>query len=337
MGRAHVSFAPWQQDVLDRAAAARAEGRLGHALLLIGPERMGKAEVAVALARGLLCQAPREGLIACGSCRGCQLFSAQTHPDFRHVTYEPNDKGDKLRTELTVDQVRRLGQWFSLTPQLGGAQVAIIEPADAMTVAAANALLKTLEEPAPNRFLLLVAARAGRLPATIRSRCQRLEFRLPARAEAEAWLRAQGLPSAEIGAALDAARGHPGLAADWLAHGGMKLRREVLADLNAVASGTLGPVALAQRWLGDEQAELRLRFAADLAQDAASRQLGLRPVEAGGLAMPADFSRVSAWYDAVNRSREQLRAPLRHDLVLAGLMHEWRTLFQDTGGKGASR
>lgn len=327
-GAGMSAFAPWQQEVIGNALAAHAEGRLGHALLLVGPAHMGKERVAEALAKRLLCSSPGADALACGHCRSCQLLAAQTHGDFMLVGLEPNDKGDKLRSEITVDQIRRLGQWFSLTPRLGGAQVAIITPADAMNASAGNALLKTLEEPAPNRFLLIVSSRPGRLPATIRSRCQRLEFRLPARVNAQQWLREQGFAEAEIEPALDAARGHPGQAAEWLAQGGMQLRRAVQADLEAVGKGRIGPVELAQRWLGDEQGELRLRFAGDMALEAASRQLGAAAPKPDGLTVPADFQKISEWFDALNRTREQLRAPLRNDLVLAGLLRDWRTMFE---------
>jgi DNA polymerase-3 subunit delta' len=321
-------FAPWQKTVLDNALAAHAENRLGHALLLVGPAQLGKLEVATALAQRLLCTTPNADNLACGRCRSCQLFAAETHGDFKRVSFEPNEKGDKLRTEISVDQIRRLGQWFSLTPQMGGAQVALIEPADALNIASANALLKTLEEPAPNRFLLIVTSKPGRLPATIRSRCQRLEFRLPARDVALEWLRSKGNPEDSAAPALDAALGHPGLADDWLSNGGLALRKAVRSDLNAVGSGQASPVELAQRWLADDQAELRLRFSADLALEAAASQLGASTAARDGLKTPRDFSRLSDWFDTVNRTREQLRAPLRHDLILAGLLQQWRSMFQ---------
>ncbi len=329
-------LAPWQQRVLDGALATLADGRLGHALLFSGAARMGKGEVATRLAHRLCCGSPSPAGLACGRCRACQLFSAGTHPDFRHVSFIPNDKGDKLRSEIVVDQMRELGHWFSLTPQMGGAQVALITPAHALNLNAANALLKTLEEPSRDRYLMLVTDRPGRLPATIRSRCQRLEFRPPARAEAAAWLRGQGHQDAALLPALDAARGHPGLAHDWLTDGGLALRREVLADLNALAAGKRPAVELAQRWLADEQAELRLRFAADLALDGAAQQLAAAP--ATGLTLPADFQKLSAWFDRINRARSQLMlAGLRHDLALAGLLLEWRSMFMDTAMQGARR
>ena len=330
------ALAPWQQRIFDAALRSQAEGRLGHALLLTGPAALGKRDVAEALAKRLLCSAPGSDGFACGQCRSCQLFpmqsvglaTTQSHPDLQRIGLEPNDKGDKLRSEISVEQVRRLGQWLALTPQLGGAQVAIIDPADLMNASSANALLKTLEEPSQNRYLLLVSSRPGRLPATIRSRCQRLEFRVPPTAESLAWLQSQGLKPGVAESALEAARGNPGQAALWAAEGALDLRREVGEDLAAVGSGRASPVETAQQWLGDERAELRLRFAAELALDAASSRWRAPTGKSAGLTAPADFSRLSAWFDAVNRSREQLRAPLRNDLVLAGLLQEWRTMFE---------
>ncbi|MBC7656815.1 MAG: DNA polymerase III subunit delta' [Frankiaceae bacterium] len=331
-----MNLSPWQRRIFDAAMQSHAQGRLGHALLLSGPPNLGKHQVAEAIAQRLLCKAPRSDGFACGACRSCQLFPAQqvglsvtqAHPDLQRIGLEPNDKGDKLRTEISIDQVRRLGQWFSLTAQLGGPQVAVIEPADLMNASSGNALLKTLEEPAPNRFLLLVTSRPGRLPATIRSRCQRLEFRLPSPDEALQHLASQGLSGSEALAALSAARGNPGLAAVWLRDGAVQLRGEVIENLNAVGSGKTGPVEMAQRWLADENAELRLRFAAELALEAAAspfqRPLAGRSV----LTAPANFSTISTWFDSINRTREQLRAPLRNDLVLAGLLREWRTMFE---------
>lgn len=328
-----TALAPWQQRVYARAAAALAAGQLGHALLFGGAPLMGKGEVARRLAQRLLCAEPGAGDTACGRCRGCRLFLAGTHPDLRVVTFELTDKGDKYRSEILVDQVRELGAWFALTPQLGGAQVALITPAEAMNLAAANALLKTLEEPAGGRYLLLVSDRPGRLFATIRSRCQKLDFRVPPRPEAEAWLRAQGHP--DPAAALDAARGHPGLAAHWLAQGALELRGAVLATLNGLATGRTLPVQAARDWLADEQAALRLRFAAELALDGAAHRLA--GTASPGLTLPVDFQKLSTWFDRVNRLREQLPLPgLRHDLVLAGLMLEWRNLVRDSA-RGAGR
>ena len=321
--------APWQEEIFQRAVRALTEDKLGHALLFSGPPDLGKHEVAEALAARLLCASPRADGHACGNCRACRLLPQQTqglahgqlHPDLQRIGLEPNEKGDKLRTEITVDQVRRLGQWFALTPQFGGAQVAIIEPADLMNVSASNALLKTLEEPSPGRYLLLVTSRPGRLPATIRSRCQRLEFRLPSPAQAREWLAGQGFDARRVDAALASARGNPGLAARWLREGSLEMREAVQSGFDAIASGRSAPVAIAQGWLGDEHGEARLRFAADLLVERAAHD-------------SAAAERLAHLFDGFNRLRSQLGAPLRHDLVLAGLLLEWRNM---SAGAGSSR
>ncbi|MFC4727067.1 DNA polymerase III subunit delta' [Coralloluteibacterium thermophilus] len=329
------AFAPWQSRALDGALDALAHGRLGHATLLRGPERLGKRAVAEALAARLLCTGTSGAQPACGACRGCRLRASGTHPDFRLVTLEVNENTDKLRSEIVIDQIRRLGEWFALTSQFGGAQVALIDPADTLNTAAANALLKTLEEPAQDRYLLLVGARPARLPATIRSRCQSIEFRLPPRAEALAWLQARAPRDAE--AALDAARGHPGLAEDWIAQGALALRAQVCEDLEALAAGRHGAIDTAARWVADEDAALRLRFAADLALERAGALSGAEPPRPGGLTACDDFRKLSAWFDAANRTRDLLRTTVRADLAVADLLQQWRSACAPATGAARTR
>lgn len=334
------ALAPWQQRVYARAAERADAGRLAHGLLLCGPADLGKRLVAETLARRMLCEARTPGAEACGRCRGCQLFDARVpsdpvetrpdgspvhphgrpgHPDLMLVGHAVNEKTGKMRAEIVIEQIRDLSERLALTPQYGRMQIAIIDPADALNHAACNALLKTLEEPQPGRYLWLVSAHPARLPATIRSRCQKLEFQLPGRAEALAWLQAQGHGTRAAGEALDAARGHPGLAHAWIAGGGLELRREVAADLQQLASGRAGVVQLAQRWVADEQAGLRLRFAADLALEHAAAA-----VDAAGLTGARRARTLAAWFDAANRTRELLRTTVRADLAVAELLLSWR-------------
>ena len=210
-----------------------------------------------------------------------------------------------------------------MTAQYGRSQVTIIDPADAINHAACNALLKTLEEPQPGRYLWLVSANPARLPATIRSRCQRLEFRLPPLDEAQAWLRAQGHADAAVHEALDAARGHPGLADAWLRDGGLALRREVAADLQAVARNERSTMETAKRWVDAGDLDLRLRHAADLAV-----------AEAGRLTDPSRIRTLATWFDAANRTRDLLRTTVRADLALVELLAQWRAGASQTTSGG---
>lgn len=305
-------FAPWQQRVYDQAAAAIDAGRLGHGLLFCGPVQLGKRAVAERLAQRLLCTDRRADGEPCGVCRGCRLYAAGTHPDYRVVSFVHNKEGTRLRTEIVIDQVRRLSEQMVLTPQFGGAQIAIVDPAEAINHAAGNALLKTLEEPVTGRYLWLVSAHPARLSATIRSRCQRLEFRLPPRDEALAWLKSHQHADAAASEALDAARGHPGLAHQWLQNDGLKIRREVASDLAKLARGDVGVVETAQRWAADEHASLRLRHAADLAV-----------AEVAGLTDPVRTRRLATWFDLANRTRDLLWTTVRADLAIVELLMAW--------------
>ncbi|TKS55324.1 DNA polymerase III subunit delta' [Luteimonas yindakuii] len=317
-------LAPWQQRAFERAVDALDNGRMGHAMLLCGPARLGKRAVADRLASHLLG--------ADHDARAASLIAAGTHPDLLAVGLEPNREGTRLRTEIVIEQIRTLTGKLALTAQYGQARVAIVDPADVINHAAANALLKTLEEPQPGRYLWLVAADPMRLPATIRSRCQRLEFRLPPREEALDWLQSQGHAGHAAAEALDAARGHPGIADHWLREGGMALRAGVATDLDAVAAGTLAPSEAAKRWTADDDADARLRHAADLAA-----------TRAAGLTDPTRTRRLTAWFAHANRTRDLLRTTVRADLAVGELLLAWREAMGETGhsrsagGRGTRR
>ena len=325
-------LAPWQQRVHDQAVAALDSGRLGHGLLFCGPAHLGKRALAERLARRLLCEARAPGDDACGRCRGCLLFANRVqrdplevrpdgspshpfghagHPDLQLIGHEINDKTDKPRTEIVIEQIRKLSEKLALTAQYGASQVTIIDPADAINHAACNALLKTLEEPQPGRFLWLVSAQPARLPATIRSRVQVLEFRLPPIEEARTWLVAQGHSAKQADEALAIARGHPGLAHAWLAQDALALRAEVAADLDRLSRESSAAAGIAQRWAGDDDVALRLNFAADVAAE--------RARATGG----SDVRQLAAWFDKANRTRELLRTTIRADLAILELLLAW--------------
>ena len=311
-----MSFEPWHRTHWQRLQARLARGALPHALLLCGPAGLGKRAFLQRFVRGLLCERPQDGA-ACGQCRACRLLEAGTHPDFVTLTYGVRKDGVQ-RKEIVVEQIRELSARLAMASQFGGWQVVVIDPADAMNANAANALLKTLEEPSPQTLLLLVADAPWRLPQTIRSRCQRIEFQLPAREEALAWLAAQGV--AEGDAALDAAGGNPGLARDWAEQGALARRQGVRKDLAALAAGRVEPMEVARRWL-DAEPEQSLWFAAQAVLDEARA----RASGAGGpLGSQLDAEALADWFASANRTRDALRGPLRGDLLLLELLAGWR-------------
>jgi DNA polymerase-3 subunit delta' len=306
----------WHAAHWSRLQARRQRDALPHALLLCGANGLGKRAFAQRFVNGLLCSDSRDG-DPCGSCRSCLLIEAGSHPDVVTLSFGVRKDGTP-RTEIVVDQIRELSTRLAMRSQLGGWQVVTIDPADAMNPAAANALLKTLEEPSAQTMLILLADSPWRLPQTIRSRCQRIEFQLPETAVALAWLQAEGV--AEAPAALAAAGGNPGLAAAWAGQGALEQRAEVRKDLRALAAGRGQPADMVKRWLDDEPAQ-RLWFAAQAAADEL-RARALQDEPPLGSAL--DGETLAGWYDMVNRTRESLRGPLRADLLLLELLARWR-------------
>lgn len=157
---------------------ARVRGRLHHAWLLTGPEGVGKATFAYRAARRLLGAPPAKGHGVLGVDPDhpiARQVSARSHPDL--LVIERMGEDGKLRKSIPVDEARKLSDFFSKSPASAPHRVAIIDPADDLNVNAANAVLKTLEEPPPSGVIFIVSHSPGRLLPTIRSRCRRLLFR----------------------------------------------------------------------------------------------------------------------------------------------------------------
>ncbi len=176
---------PWLAATWSDLVQRAANNTLGHAYLLCGREGLGKFALAASFSHGLLCEVrPADGH-ACGSCRGCLLTASGNHPDLKLVSPEED------RKSIVIDQIRELIEFFTLKAHYLGPKIGIVRPADTMNTAAANALLKILEEPPAAALLILVANRPAQLPATVLSRCQRINFAMPAWAVREQWLVSQ--------------------------------------------------------------------------------------------------------------------------------------------------
>ncbi len=315
-----MTVPPWLAPSWRMLVDAIGSGRIHHALLFASARGYGKRALADAFAAAALCQQRNADGTACGRCRSCLLVAAGSHPDLARVTFEIRDDG-RARTELTVDQLRALGQRLALSSQFGGWQIAIIDPADAMNASAANALLKTLEEPSANTVIALIADDPSRLPPTIRSRCQKIDLPMPTHAEALAWLRARGVEAAAAAATLDASMDNPGQAEAWLADGALAVREECASDLAALTGARARPTAIAERWAADRP-DLRLWFAAALARDEA-RLLAAGGRGPLGLTRRAEIPKLNAWFGRANQARGLLATPVRAELVLLDLLRGW--------------
>ena len=229
-----------QDWVVSHLKTARQSGRLSHAYLFLGPEGVGKATTARALAAALNCAQPADDGDACGTCPSCRRMQAGTHPDFLVIAPEES------KAQIGIEKIRELRRLTAYPPLGGGWRVVLIKPAEALTVqndAAANALLKTLEEP-PDRHLLVLTARgeADLLP-TIVSRCHKLAFApLPSALIIGELERRSSLPRSQ--AALVAALSGGSLGRALALDPGelVRQRDQVLSDLAHLNRGSTGVV-----------------------------------------------------------------------------------------------
>ena len=160
--------------------------RLAHAYLFHGENAIGKRLTAFRFAQALNCEQPPEtdSFDSCGSCRSCRQIEALTYPDFFVIEPDP----EQATRQIKIEQVREIEHHIMYRPLIGERKICLLNDADRMTIGAANALLKTLEEPPAHSLFLMISSRPAALPATIRSRCQTLRFTTPTRTQVEAAL-----------------------------------------------------------------------------------------------------------------------------------------------------
>lgn len=237
---------PWQEALWQGLIGRLRAGRLPHALLLTGPAGLGKHHFAEGFSRAILCDSPLDDGSACGCCRGCLLLEAGTHPDYLRVEPEEEGKG------IGIGPVRELATFQSLKSQYGRQRVIQLQPADRLNTSAANALLKTLEEPAGDTVLILSTDHPMALLPTIRSRCQQVIFRpvVDPSASVLNWLRSQ-LQSSEYTPEdlLQMAAGAPLKALSLVNDGELALRQKLFDEFRAMDQRKLSPLKLAEQWL----------------------------------------------------------------------------------------
>lgn len=316
---------PWLEDAWHTLSAHLGAGRVPQALLIQGAAGLGKMRLAELFAQRLLCGKPGE--FACGECPGCRLFLAGTHPDF--IKVQPAEPGKAIG----VDAIRHLIVDLALKSQYGGYRIVAIAPAHRMNISAANALLKTLEEPAERTVMLLLTEAPSTLPATILSRCQRLPVAMPDRGVACRWLEKQH-PGCAGEVLLAAAQGAPLRALALAGSDVAERRRTVFAECVGVLLGREEPVAVAERWEKqphEEFVEWMLSWTADLIRLASApgcRSLynpdlrdGLQPL-VGRLHLDGLFD---VW-NLMLQSKRALSGQTNRQLLLEELLIRWSRL-----------
>ncbi|MFQ3229124.1 DNA polymerase III subunit delta' [Reinekea sp.] len=176
----------WLADDYQNLIQQYDQNKLPHGLLMVGHEGNGSRELTTSVIQYLMCTAPVAGF-ACSECKSCQLLASGSHPDFLKVIPE----GKSLT--IKVDAIRQLTHLVSETAQQAGNKVVYIQNAEKMNLNAANALLKVLEEPTPNTFLLMDVDELSRVLPTVRSRSRLVRLSTPSQAQSLAWIAEQGL------------------------------------------------------------------------------------------------------------------------------------------------
>ncbi len=199
------SVLEWQRNLVNQFIELKQQQKLPHAILIELRTAVDSRSFGWHLVSALLCQSETPGK-PCGQCQACQLMLANNYPDFTFTTLVDNDKTHKLNKDIKIDQIRRLIHQFTLTRNLQAGKIALIYPAEKLNKSSANSLLKTLEEPSSGSTLILLTHNAGRLPITIRSRCQKWVVENPNEKLAAEWLTQQSVPTDQISEYLSLAR-----------------------------------------------------------------------------------------------------------------------------------
>ncbi|MFD2190143.1 DNA polymerase III subunit delta' [Pistricoccus aurantiacus] len=320
---------PWQQGIWQRLMELQEQGRFPHALLLSGPAGVGAVQLAEALVARLLCQMPGE--FACGHCHGCAMLASGYHPNLMRV--RPLEKSRQIR----IDVIREVNDFVNQTAQQGGYRIITLEPAEAMNQAAANALLKSLEEPGGRTLFLLMADIPSQVLPTIRSRCQQWTLPLPEPEACLGWLEKQLGDKKEAEFWLQVAGGEPLLAQALASPQARSLRQDMRELFDALVRGG-EPVAEAARlsaqsvdsilWYGIAWLEdlIRLGLSGDTRR---LRNPDLLPL----YRQAVKNARVRDWFRLLDYAREQRRllaqgANPNPPLVLEAWLIRWSALLR---------
>jgi DNA polymerase-3 subunit delta' len=323
---------PWLADAQRRVRAALAARRLPHALLLLSAPGLGAEYLANWLTALALCQSSDSR--PCGACVSCQLLRADTHPDAYVVRLEENAQ------QIKIDQVRGLIDSLTLKSYRGGYKVGVVEAAEALNASAANALLKTLEEPTADTLLILIARPTHRLPATIASRCMRLSVAAPPAPAALAWLRdrspAESAAAHSWDAALALAGGAPLLALELDAAGLAALDSDMQESLRQLTLGSVDVTLLADRWI---KSDLGLRIAwlenwitrrVYTGLGAAPSHQSAEPVRLPAALLKAKIRALFELLDAARELRRLASTSMNQQLALEALLLGGRAAFANS-------
>lgn len=314
---------PWQMAQWQQLGGLLSARRLPHALLLSGPQGIGKQRFARAFAGRLLCQHASE-ISACGRCQDCGLLAAGSHPDYREIRPEEGKR------QIGVDQVRQLQGFVAQhAHREGGRKLVVLHPAEAMNINTANALLKTLEEPTADTVLLLVSHAPSQLLATIRSRCLQLQFGVPPLQAVTDWLQHYIGDAATTAQLLNEAGGRPLAAKALFDNDGLSRWQGFDEGLRQLQQGRQNAVQLAETLAAEDILDTLdwwLQRSSSLLKQVLAGQDNGNAVWAGFAKLPARALMTEIDRAVELRAKMQRGASLNKRLLWEDLLLAWFAL-----------
>ncbi len=345
---------PWTRAAFDTFFSSRE--RRAHAYMLAGHSGLGKTIFTQQMAKSLLCQ-EGEGH-ACGQCQSCRLFESGSHPDM-HVLqsekrmvevedvfaiYAPRYLEDESKRKkrkkpsaiIAIDQVRGVIPDINTRPHLSACRIIIINTAEDLNINAANSLLKSLEEPPSDSYFILISHEPGRLLPTLRSRCNRIDFRIPDRQLAIDWLKTQLADQVDVGHLLDRASGIPLRAVEFAKSTQSSDEEQVIQHMLLLAHRQIDPASAAAVMIKVGELKIILEsiqlWLSRLIRLKISSNNTVLPINEGDkplidLGNRLNFRQLYDFLDKVSKSKQLAGGPLDPLLALEDDLISWQTMF----------
>ncbi len=322
---------PWLQASWLQLCNYIDQKRIPQALLITGVNGLGKQQLANCYAQTLLCNAPQENGVCCGKCQSCLLFKADTHPDY--LLIEPEEQGKSIG----IAAIRKLTSILTLKPQYENYRVVIINPADSLNHASANAFLKYLEEPTERTCLILITDKPNKLPATIRSRCQKLFIPQVSNQESlETWWKQNGiLDNQDL--LFNLSQGAPLLAKQFYETNLLKERKDYFNHWIKLSTSKENFITVAEQWakLDNTKISLLIVWIISWVVDAikltyVNQNINLYNPDLvtnlQEIAVKLDLKKMYKYYDFLLLSQQRLESQLNKQLVFEEILIQWSKL-----------
>ncbi|MCK5829361.1 MAG: DNA polymerase III subunit delta' [Methylococcales bacterium] len=305
--------------------------RVPQALLIVGNKGMGKQQLTSYFSQSLLCHTPLSNGTYCGECQSCLLFDAQTHPDY--INIEPEESGKVIG----IDIIRQLISSLALKPQYEGYRIVVINPADSLNNASANAFLKYLEEPTERTLIILLTNKPNKLPATIRSRCQKLV--IPPVEDNELlkiWSEHNGL-SENRKLLLNLSQGAPLLAKQFSESVLLKDRSDSFNQWFKISHSESNLIVTAEQWskLAIDEARILIMWVISWVVDIIKLSYKSDPsslynpdlaISLQEIAVKLDLKSMYQYYDFLLLSQQRLDTQLNKQLIFEEILIQWSKL-----------